>query len=185
VRGLFWSLVYELAPERWDALAGVEPVHPAVLEALPCDGARVLEVAAGSGRLSQALAGRARVLLAVEPSRGLRAILARRLGRQAQVAAAFAGALPVTDGWADLVTACASLGPHPPLGGMKVLAELERCCRRGGEVALVEPEDPAWFEARGYERIDFGAFRAPDCDPDVETFFGRRSPPHRLLRKRL
>ena len=184
VRGLFWFLVYELASERWDALSRVEPVHPDLLARLPCDGVRVLEVAAGSGRLSLDLAARAGALLAVEPCRPLRRLLTERMRGSGWVAAGVAEQLPVRTGWADLVTACASLGPHPPLGGEAVLAEIERCCRPGGEVALVEPESPDWFEARGYERVDFGPIQ-PGCDPDVEAFFGRPSPPHQLLRKRL
>jgi SAM-dependent methyltransferase len=185
VRALFWFLVYELASERWDALASAEPVHPLLLASLPCDGARVLDVAAGSGRLSAAIAGRAARLVAVEPSRPLRRLLQRRLDGRGWVVAAFAQRLPVRDGWADLVTCCASLAPEPPLGGEAVLAELERCCRPGGEVALIGPENAAWFEARGYRRIDFGPLDPPRCDPEIEAFFGRRSPPRELLLKRV
>jgi SAM-dependent methyltransferase len=183
VRGLFWFLVYELAPERWDALSRVEPVHPDLVANLPADGLNVLEIAAGSGRLTVPLAERAARLLAVEPCRPLRALLAGRLSAQSWVVGAIAERVPLPNGWADLVTSCASLGAEPPLGGEQVLAELERCCRPGGEVALVEPESPAWFQARGYELVDFGSIEAPACDPEVEAFFGKRTPPHRLLRK--
>jgi SAM-dependent methyltransferase len=185
VRGLFWGLVYELAPDRWDSLARVEPVHPELVSGLPADGARVLEVAAGSGRLTVELASRAGRLLAVEPCRPLRTLLSGRLSAGTWTVAGVAERLPVADGWADLVTSCASIGPDPPLGGERALAELERCCRPGGEVALVEPERPDWFLARGYERVDYGAFEPPACDPEVEAFFGNRTPPHQLLRKRI
>jgi SAM-dependent methyltransferase len=185
VRGLFWFLVYELAPERWDRLASAEPVHPDLVACLPADAARVLEIAAGSGRLTIGLAQRAQQLLAVEPCRPLRRMLARRLPARSWAVAAIAEQLPVADGWADLVTSCASIGPDSPLGGERALAEIERCCRRGGEVALVEPESPDWFQARGYELVDFGGIDPPACDPEVEAFFGRRTPPHRLLRKRI
>lgn len=185
VRGLFWFLVYELAPERWDALSRVEPVHPDLLASLPADRANVLEIAAGSGRLTVPLAGRAARLIAVEPCRPLRALLAGRLSGQSWAVGAIAERIPLRDGWADLVTSCASLGAEAPLGGERVLAELERCCRRGGEVALVEPESPGWFQARGYELFDFGNIEPPGCDPEVEAFFGRRTPPHRVLRKRI
>jgi hypothetical protein len=47
----------------------------------------------------------------------------------------------------------------------------------------VSPETPEWLLARGYERLDFGPWPAPACDPEVERFFGRRSPPHELFRK--
>lgn len=185
VRALFWYLVYELAPDRWDALAEAEPIHPQLVRALPADSARVVDVAAGSGRLSVPLAARAGLLLAAEPSPPLRRLLARRLPESAWVVAAYADRLPVRDGWADLVTCCASITPEPPIGGDAVLAELERCCRPGGTVALVSPERPEWFLGRGYERLDFGPYPTPACDAELEQFFGRRSPPHELLRKRV
>jgi ubiquinone/menaquinone biosynthesis C-methylase UbiE len=185
VRGLFWFFVYELAPERWDQLAKAEPIHPGVAEALPADGANVLDVGAGSGRLTVELAARARSLLALEPSPPLRRLLAARLRDRGHVVAAFADRIPLSDGWADLVTCCATLTPHAPLGGEDVLAELERCCRKGGTVALVGPEDQTWFEARGYTRLDFGPAPMPACEPELERFFGPRSPPHELLLKRL
>jgi len=185
VRALFWPLVYELAPERWDALAAAEPVCPELLAALPADGARVLEVAAGSGRITVPLAERAAALLAVEPSRPLRRLLAARLqGRRAWAVAALAQRLPVADGWADLVVCCASFGPHEPLGGERVLAELERCARRGGGVvAFIGPEEPSWLEARGYERRVFEPSPPRGRVADLEAFFGRLWPPHELLLK--
>ena len=56
--------------------------------------------------------------------------------------------LPIVSDWADLVVSCATFGPHPPLGGEPVLAELERCLRPGGTLAMVGPEDPAWWRRR-------------------------------------
>ncbi len=72
VRGLFWPLVYELAPERWTALARAERVHADLIAALPVAGLRVLDVAAGSGRLTLPVASRARWTAATEPAPALR-----------------------------------------------------------------------------------------------------------------
>ena len=179
VRALFWGLVYHLRPERWDELSRVEPIHPAVLAALPADGARVLEVAAGSGRLTVELAARARSVIAVEPAGPLREILRARLPEIA-VLDAMADDLPVARAWADLSVSCASLGPDP-----RALAELERCTRPGGTLALVSPEDPGWFEARGWRRLSFdpGEVVLPPHDPRLEAFFGPLDPPHELLLK--
>ncbi|HSR23665.1 MAG TPA: hypothetical protein VLW53_08950, partial [Candidatus Eisenbacteria bacterium] len=79
---------------------------------------------------------------------------------------------------------CATFGPDPPQGGEEVLRELERCARPGGVVALVSPEEPRWWQQRGYE---LRVYPVPDArlDPDVEAFFGPPHPPHRLLYKRL
>lgn len=183
VRGVFWYLAYELESGLWDRLAGAERIAPALLAELPADGARVLEVAAGSGRLTAALAPRAACLVAIEPCAPLRDLLRGRLAG-VEVAAGTGEQVPVAGGWADLVTSCAAFGPHPPLGGDGVVAELERCCRPGGTVALVSPEDPEWWQERGYE---LRTYPEPDVtlDPDVEAFFGPPHPPHRLLYKRL
>jgi SAM-dependent methyltransferase len=183
VRGAFWYLAYELAPDLWDRLAAAEPVAPALVSDLPADGARVLEVAAGSGRLTAALADRAARLLALEPCAPLRERLRRRLPG-VWVAAAVGHRLPVASGWADLVVSCATFGPDPPLGGEEVRRELERCARPGGAVALVSPEAPAWWQADGYELRTYPE-PAVRLDPDLEAFFGPAHPPHRLLYKRL
>lgn len=183
VRGAFWYLVYELAPDLWDRLSTAEVIAPQLLRDLPADGARVLEVAAGSGRLTAALAPRAGRLVAIEPCPPLRALLRRRLP-QVPVVAGVGHRLPVVPGWADLVVSCATFGPDPPLGGDEVLAELERCARPGGCVALVSPEAPAWWQERGYE---LRTYPEPEVslDQDVESFFGPPHPPHRLLYKRV
>jgi SAM-dependent methyltransferase len=183
VRGAFWYLVYDLAPELWDRLAAAEPVAGDLLRDLPADGARVLEVAAGSGRLTATLAGRAATLVAVEPSRPLRSLLRDRHPGVA-VVAGVGHRLPIRDGWADLVVSCSTFGPDPPLGGEPVRAELERCAAPGGAVALVSPEAPSWWEARGYELRTYPA-PAPGSDPELVAFFGPLDPPHRLALRRL
>jgi SAM-dependent methyltransferase len=182
-RGAFWYLAYELEPDLWDRLAGAEPIAPGLLADLPADDARVLEVAAGSGRLTVPLLRRAAWVLAVEPCPPLRARLRERLPGVAVVAAA-GHRLPCRSGWADLVVSCAAFGPDPPLGGDEVRRELERCARPGGTVALVSPEAPAWWREHGYaERL----YPEPPArlDPDVEAFFGPAHPPCRLLYKRV
>jgi SAM-dependent methyltransferase len=183
VRGAFWFLAYELCPELWDRLAAAEPVAPGLLADLPADGARVLDVGAGSGRLTGALAPRAALLVAVEPSGPLRRMLAARFAC-VRVVAGVGHRLPLVSGWADLVVSCATFGPHPPLGGEAVLAELERCLRPGGTLAMVGPEEPAWWQRRGCELITYPEPEAR-FDPELEAFFGQPHPPHRLLIKRL
>jgi hypothetical protein len=183
VRGAFWFLAYELAWELWDRLAAAEPIAPELLADLPADGARVVDVGAGSGRLTLALAPRAAFLVAIEPSPPLRRLLAQRFPC-VRVVAGVGDHLPLRSGWADLVVSCATFGPHPPLGGEAVLAELERCVRVGGTVGMVGPEEPGWWEARGFRELDYPPVSA-HFEPDLEAFFGPPHPPHRLLLKHL
>jgi SAM-dependent methyltransferase len=182
VRGLFWNLVYELEPDRWSALAEAEPVHPGILPALECDGARIVETAAGTGRLTLQLAGPARKLIAVEPSAVLRRRLAARLPAGPAVVAGVNARLPIADGWADLLVACAAVGPDPPIGGEAVLAEFARCVRPGGRLALVAPESPEWFEARGFQHQRFPTLEVdPAADAALAGFFGPLTPLTDLL----
>src|SRR6185312_16167431 len=59
VRAAFWSLVYHLDPEKWDALASVEPIDRRLLAELPSAPGLALDVGAGSGRLTGHLLKRA------------------------------------------------------------------------------------------------------------------------------
>lgn len=181
VRAMFWPLVYHLAPERWDQLARAEPVHPSVLNALPLPVRSVLEVGAGSGRLTGELLGQADMVVAVEPSAGLRAALSRR-HPAAMVVAGMRHRLPIRTGWADLTVACASLGPE-----VLALVEIERCTKPGGIVAIISPESPEWFARRGYnwERFDPTQAPHPARDPALEAFFGPLQSPRDLLTRRV
>jgi SAM-dependent methyltransferase len=183
VRGLFWSLVYELEPGRWAELADLETVHPDLVAALPVDGRRVLEVGAGSGRLTLPIAARAGRLVATEPSGPLRRTLAGRLGDRGWVVAALTQALPLAGGSFEVVLCCAAISPDPPLGGQTALAELERVTAPGGSIVLVGPEAPEWFVEHGFERRDFPAPPSP-APAEVVAFFGRLDPPHTLLVRR-
>src|SRR6266550_9444929 len=94
LRGLFWTFVYHLAPDRWDELARHEPIAVGLLDALPQQVLTAVDVGAGSGRLTEHLATRTRRIIAVEPSAGLRALLTRRLPR-VNVLAGWAERLPL------------------------------------------------------------------------------------------
>lgn len=179
VRALFWTLVYHLEPQRWDELARAEPIHPGVLEALPRSVDVAVDVGAGSGRLTQHLRERAGRLIAVEPSLPLCGMLARRLSTALPVAA-WAQALPLPSRCAQLTTACAALGPD-----REVLSELERITAPGGVIALVNPEQPEWFESNGWERQTFEPMAAPLHPTWIDDFFGRPDPPRDIVLRRV
>ena len=178
LRGLFWTLVYHLEPERWDELARHEPIHPAILDALPRDLRQGLDVGAGSGRLTAHLVDRCQAVDAVEPSAGLRAILARRLP-SVRVRHGWSDALPFPDASFDLVSACGLIGPEAA-----TLDELRRVTAPGGWIALVSPEQPEWFEGQGWRRITAAPIPAPPHPPWLDEFFGQLDPPHELVMTR-
>jgi SAM-dependent methyltransferase len=157
---LAWELLYRLEPELYDRLVSAERLHPGVIDWLPENVERIVEVAAGTGRLTLDLVGRARETVAIEPAAPLREILERKLAQAADtglasVSGGFFDELPVSDDFADVVVACSALTPAPGHGGEAGLAEMERACRRGGRVVIVWPNNLRWLAAHGYRYVRF------------------------------
>jgi SAM-dependent methyltransferase len=157
---LAWELLYRLEPELYERMASAERLHPAIVDWLPRGTDRIVEVGAGSGRLTLELIDRGREVVAIEPAAGLRQVLERKLakadhGYRARVKHGFFDDLPVATGFADLVVACSVLTPAPGHGGDVGLAEMERVCRPGGCVAIIWPNNIAWLAARGYQYQSF------------------------------
>ena len=157
---LAWELLYRLEPELYDRLVSAERLHPGVIDWLPHDVERIVEVAAGTGRLTLELVHRAREVVAIEPAAPLREILNRKLAaadgtHRAHVTDGFFDDLPVADACADLVVACSALTPMPGHGGEAGLAEMERVCRPGGCVVIIWPNHLDWLAARGYRHVSF------------------------------
>src|SRR6185503_12417848 len=78
---LAWELLYRLEPELYERLVAAERLHPGVLGWLPHGVERIVEVAAGTGRLTLQLVERAHEVLAIEPAGPLREILNQKLLR--------------------------------------------------------------------------------------------------------
>jgi SAM-dependent methyltransferase len=157
---LAWELLYRLEPELYDRLASAERLHPGVIGWLPDNVDRIVEVAAGTGRLTLELVRRAREVVAIEPAAPLREILNRKLAPgdrtyRAHVTNGFFDDLPVADDCADVVVACSALTPAPGHGGEAGLAEMERACRPGGCVVIVWPNEVGWLAAHSYRYVRF------------------------------
>jgi SAM-dependent methyltransferase len=157
---LAWELLYRLEPELYERMACAERLHPGVIGWLPRSADRIVEVGAGSGRLTLELIDRGREVVAIEPAAGLRQILERKLakadhGYRARVSHGFFDDLPVESGFADLVVACSVLTPAPGHGGDVGLTEMERVCRPGGCVAIIWPNNMEWLATRNYQYESF------------------------------
>lgn len=157
---LAWELLYRLEPELYDRLVSAERLHPGVLGWLPDDVERIVEVGAGTGRLTLELIHRAQEVVAVEPAAPLRQLLNRKLLRvdlrdRVRVTHGFFDDLPLTDDCADLVVACSAFTPATAHGGEAGLAEMERVCKPGGCVVIVWPNEFGWLTARGYRYASF------------------------------
>jgi SAM-dependent methyltransferase len=159
---LAWDLLYWNEPELYDQLVEGEPLHSRLFRELPLDGARVLEVGAGTGRLTLPCASRARVVHAVEPVTPMRLVLQAKLEARGYtnvvLHAAWADALPLTDASVDLVLSASAFGANPLRGGEAGLRELRRVTRPGGQIAVLWPDDPIWFLGHGFQ---YHAFAGP------------------------
>jgi SAM-dependent methyltransferase len=156
---LAWELLYRLEPDLYDRLIQAESIHPAIVDWLPRHAGTVVEVGAGTGRLTAVLLERCNELIAIEPAAALRALLVTRLehyaGGRLRAVQGFFDGLPVPDRSADLVIACSALTPDPAHGGEAGLREMERVCGAGGRVVIVWPNDVGWLTARGYRYRSF------------------------------
>lgn len=128
--------------ERYDA---ARPGYsPAVIEALELGaGARVLDLAAGSGQLTKALRAAGHPVVAVEPLAAMRALI-----EADEVLDGTAEAIPLPDAGVDAVTVGDA---WHWFDGRRAAGEVARVLRPGGTLALLwrhpqPPEDgSAWF----------------------------------------
>jgi SAM-dependent methyltransferase len=131
---------FERAAEEYER---VRPGYPtAVLDLLPlADDAEVLDLGAGTGKLTRVLMDRYRRVSAVEPLDGMRAILERVLP-EVDSHAGTAEAIPLPDASVDGVFAAAAFHWF---ANDEAVAEIGRVLRPGGVVCLVHGEqlDPS------------------------------------------
>src|SRR5882672_7404747 len=99
---LAWELLYRLEPELYERLVRAERLHPGILEWLPQEPNRVVEIGAGAGRLTMQLVSRTESMVAVEPAAPLRRMLTAKLhqaghGQRVRVLRGFFDAVPLPE----------------------------------------------------------------------------------------
>jgi SAM-dependent methyltransferase len=154
-----WELLYRIEPGLYARLVAGERLHEGILEWLPARCGRVLEIGAGTGRLTLELAGRSQRVMAVEPAAGLRGILEARLQHSGvtnvTVVRGFFDSLPPAEAAYDMVVSCSAFAvdalDHPDA----CLAAMESRCALGGLLVVIWPGDVSWLRARGFEHVVF------------------------------
>ena len=125
-------------------------------------GRRVLDLAAGTGKLTRQLLATGAACVAVEPSADMRAVC-RRVVPAARVVAGTAEAIPLAGGSVDLLTVAQAFHWFD---AEVALGEMARVLRTGGVVALVwnvRDESVPWVADLG--RIMAAVGRAPGATP--------------------
>ncbi len=196
--GVDYQRIYERHVGEYDAMVAAEDCDGHLLPALqsiaPLAGAAVLEVGAGTGRVTRLLLNAGAWVVASEPALAMLAVARRHTAQHPAARCALLGAdalaLPVRTGWADVAIAGWALGHLRSWHAAtwretiaRALAELDRALRPGGTLIVIEtlgtgeerprPPSPAlaeyyaWLEGeQGMERI---AIRTDYRFPDPEA----------------
>jgi ubiquinone/menaquinone biosynthesis C-methylase UbiE len=148
-----YETIYREHADRYDELIAAEDCDGALLPALaaiaPLDGAVLLDVGTGTGRIPRLVVGRARRVIGVEPSPAMLEVASRHLqatGRSNwELHRGDAGHLPVASEVADVAMAAWVFGHFRhwlPDGWRKEIAraigELDRCLKPGGTAIVIE-----------------------------------------------
>jgi ubiquinone/menaquinone biosynthesis C-methylase UbiE len=196
--GVDFHQVYQRHAAEYDALVAAEDCDGHLLPALeaivPLAGARVLEVGAGTGRVTRLMLGAGARVVASEPALAMLEVARRHTAGlpagRCSLLGADALALPVRAGWADVALAGWALGHLRSWHAAswretiaRALAGMERALRPGGTLVVIEtlgtgaerPRPPsgelaeyyAWLE--GEQRMQRVAIRTDYQFPDPEA----------------
>lgn len=157
-----------------DAYERGRPSYPeAALDwLLPAAARRVLDLGAGTGKLTRQLAARGLDVVAVDPSEGMLGALRRSLPH-VDAREGTAEAIPLADGSVDVVLMAQAWHWVDPA---IAVPEVARVLRPGGRLGLVwncRVERPGWMRDLGRLMADLGSTEENSRDPSVGPPFGR------------
>jgi ubiquinone/menaquinone biosynthesis C-methylase UbiE len=196
--GVDFHRIYERHADEYDAMVAAEDCDgnllPALQAIVPLAGAIVLEVGAGTGRVTRLLLEAGARVVGTEPALAMLAVARRHVARQPAGRCALLGAdalaLPVRAAWADVALAGWALGHLRSWHAAawreaiaRALAGMERALRPGGTLVVIEtlgtgaeqPGPPnaelaeyyAWLE--GEQRMQRAAIRTDYRFADPEA----------------
>jgi SAM-dependent methyltransferase len=158
-RQLAWELLYRIEPALYAELVAGERLHDGILRWLPAACDHVLEIGAGTGRLTLDLARRSVSVTAVEPALPMHDLLRDRLRRagadRVQVVRGFFDELPAGQRAHDLVISCSAFAQHTLADPDGCLDMMQSRCAPGGLLVIVWPWDAPWLRSRGFEHVVF------------------------------
>ena len=148
--------------EAAEAYERGRPEYPeAIIDWLLADApSTVIDLGAGTGKLTRGLAGRVETIVAVEPDPMMRAALSERLPGTSVIAGTGED-LPLRDAYADLVVAGQAWHWVDPV---RAVPEVARVLRPGGSLGMVwndRDEDDPWIARLSGILADFGT--SPDA----------------------
>jgi SAM-dependent methyltransferase len=133
--------------------------------------ARVVDLGAGTGKLTRALVDRVQTVVAVEPDPGMRRILSGLLPGT-PLLDGVGEDIPLRDGYADAVVAGQAWHWVDPA---RAVPEVARVLRAGGSLGLIwndrDDEDP-WIQALSALLDEYGTSPDADYEPIVGPPFG-------------
>jgi len=196
----FWELTYWKTPALYEELIAGEAPAPCLFAHLRprLEGKDVLDAGAGDGRATFAcLEQGARHVYAVEPSAGLRRILARKAAAHPEGGRVVARRgrvhpLPQPADAVDVALAYSAFTSAGESGGERGLAELRRVTRPGGAILVLwpAPGDYGWLAARGFRYVALPMASEPyvrfrsmaSLRRCADRFYARDEALHRYLR---
>jgi SAM-dependent methyltransferase len=149
------------------------PEYPAeMVEWLLADSpARVVDLGAGTGKLTRALVGRVETVVAVEPDPDMRRVLSELLPGTSLLAGTGED-IPLRDGYADAIVAGQAWHWVDPV---RAVPEVARVLRSGGLLGLIwndRDESDPWIQALSSLLHEYGTSPDAGYEPVVGLPFG-------------